>query len=206
MEGLLGVLGLAVVVFASTNVDDIFLLAAFFADPQLRARSVVLGQFLGIGALVVASAVAALASLVVPEGVPALLGVVPLVLGLRKLWELRRAGVGVESNEGDLRGAQQRAEVRTHSQVLAVAAVTVANGGDNLGVYIPLFARDPSLVPVYAIVFALMTALWCFAGHRLVANPVMGRHVRRYGHIALPIVLIALGVWILTGARVLISG
>ena len=204
MTDLLGVLGVAVVVFASTNVDDVFLLAAFFADRHLRARSVVLGQFLGIGALVAASAAAAWASLAVPEGYPAMLGVVPLALGLRKLWGLRRAGGEADPDDIDLRGAEERAERRTHSQVLAVAGVTVANGGDNLGVYIPLFARDPHLVPLYALVFAMMTALWCFAGHRLVQNRMIGDRLRRYGHVALPIVLIALGVWILAGARVLL--
>jgi cadmium resistance protein CadD (predicted permease) len=200
---LLGVLGVAVVVFASTNVDDVFLLASFFADRHLRARSVVLGQFLGIGALVAASAAAAWASLAVPEGYPAMLGAVPLALGVRKLWGLRRAG-GEAEDDIDLRGAEERAERRTHSQVLAVAGVTVANGGDNLGVYIPLFARDPRLVPLYALVFAVMTALWCFAGHRLIQNRMIGDRLRRYGHVALPIVLISLGLWILAGARVLL--
>lgn len=204
MTDLLGVLGVAVVVFASTNVDDVFLLAAFFADRHLRARSVVLGQFLGIGALVAASAAAAWASLAVPEGYPAMLGAIPLALGLRKLWGLRRAGGEADPDDSDLRGAEERAERRTHSQVLAVAGVTVANGGDNLGVYIPLFARDPHLVPLYALVFAVMTALWCFAGHRLVQNRMIGDRLRRYGHVALPIVLIALGLWILAGARVLL--
>src|SRR5687768_14137157 len=92
MADRLGVLGVAVVVFAATNVDDVFLLAAFFADRHLRARSVVLGQFLGIGALVAASAAAAWAALAVPAGYPALLGAVPLALGLRGLWGLWRAG------------------------------------------------------------------------------------------------------------------
>jgi cadmium resistance protein CadD (predicted permease) len=83
-----GVLGVAVVLFASTNVDDLVLLAAFFSDPHLRARSVVAGQFLGIGALVSFSAAAALAVMTVPEGYVAFLGVVPLTLGLRGLPEL----------------------------------------------------------------------------------------------------------------------
>jgi cadmium resistance protein CadD (predicted permease) len=196
MADLLGVLGVAVVVFASTNVDDVFLLAAFFADPHLRARSVVTGQFLGIGALVAASAAAAWASLAVPEGYPALLGAVPLALGLRSLWALRRSGGEAEEPEaGEVQAAEARAERRTHSQVLAVAGVTAANGGDNLGVYIPLFAG----------VFTAMTVLWCFAGYRLVQNRVVGAQVRRYGHLALPIVLIALGLWILSGAGVLIQ-
>jgi cadmium resistance protein CadD (predicted permease) len=206
MADLLGVLGVAVVVFASTNVDDVFLLAAFFADPHLRARSVVTGQFLGIGALVAASAAAAWASLAVPEGYPALLGAVPLALGLRSLWALRRSGGEAEEPEaGEVQAAEARAERRTHSQVLAVAGVTAANGGDNLGVYIPLFAREPRLIPLYAGVFTAMTVLWCFAGYRLVQNRVVGAQVRRYGHLALPIVLIALGLWILSGAGVLIQ-
>ena len=46
------VLGIAIVVFATTNIDDVFLLSAFFADPRLRSRAVVIGQFAGIGALV----------------------------------------------------------------------------------------------------------------------------------------------------------
>ena len=91
-------LGVAVVVFASTNMDDIFLLAAFFSDPRLSARSVVLGQFLGIGALVAASVKVAWASLAVPEGYTALLGAVPLALGLRKLWVLRRTGADVDAD------------------------------------------------------------------------------------------------------------
>ena len=190
-------------VFAFTNVDDLLLLAAFFSDPHLGARSIVLGQFLGMGALVLGSAAAAWASLAVPEGYAALLGVVPLALGLRKLWELRRGQFAAKADRSAVRAAEERAERRTHSQVLAVAVVTVANGADNLGAYIPLFTRDPQLVTVYALVFGVMTALWCFAGYRLVKNRVIGDQICRYGHVALPTVLTALGLWILAGTRVL---
>ena len=203
MTELLTTLGVAVAVFASTNVDDVLLLAAFFADPHLRARAVVLGQFLGIGALTGVSAAAAWASLVVPPGYPALLGAVPLALGFHKLWGLRRADDPPPSDR-EVHAAAARAERRTHSQVLAVAGVTVANGGDNLGVYIPLFAREPRLVPLFAVAFAAMTALWCLAGYHLVRHRRIGAQVRRYGHIVLPLVLVALGVWILAGARALL--
>jgi cadmium resistance protein CadD (predicted permease) len=203
MADLLATLGVAVVVFVSTNLDEILLLAVFFADPRMRARSVVVGQFLGIGALVAASAVAAWASLAVPEGYPALLGVVPLALGLRGAWALRRGDD--DDDDDELQAAEARAERRTHSQALAVAAVTIANGGDNLGAYIPLFARAPRLVPFYALAFAALTALWCLAALRLVRHPAVGATLRRYGHVALPVVLIVLGVWILAGARVLLS-
>jgi cadmium resistance protein CadD (predicted permease) len=57
---------LAVVVFASTNLDDLLVLSAFFAEPNAAWRTVVTGQFLGIGALVLTSVLIALAALRLP--------------------------------------------------------------------------------------------------------------------------------------------
>lgn len=204
-SSLLVVLGIAAVVFASTNVDDIFLSSAFFADPHLTTRSVLIGQLAGIGLLVAASALAALAAIAVPAEWVALLGLVPLALGIRKLWLLRRdGGDGEVSDASDMRGREHGLERRTHSEVFAVAGVTIANGGDNLSVYIPLFASDLRLIPVYAAVFAVMTAVWCAAGYALVNNRVAGQHVRQYGHIVLPFVLIALGLYVASDALVLL--
>jgi cadmium resistance protein CadD (predicted permease) len=50
VEPLLGLLGIAVVLFVSTNIDDVFVLLGFFSDPKVKFRHVVLGQYLGIGA------------------------------------------------------------------------------------------------------------------------------------------------------------
>lgn len=170
MMDLLTPIGVAVAVFAATNVDDLFLLAAFFADPSLRTRSVVEGQFLGIGVLVAISAAAASVALTVPEGYPALLGIVPLTLGLRSLVALRRKDGG----DGEQPDSAEVARRGARSQVATVAGVTIANGGDNLGVYIPLFAREPGHILVHTSVFAVMTAIWCFVGFRLIQNRVVG--------------------------------
>jgi cadmium resistance protein CadD (predicted permease) len=201
-ESSLSPIAVGVALFATTNVDDIFLLAAFFADRHLRPRSVVLGQFLGIGALTALSAAAASASLVVPEGWMALLGLVPLVLGIQKLWHLR-LGANEPTNDVEARDQEQLLERRIHSQVFAVAGVTIANGGDNLAVYIPVFATSLQAIPIFIFTFAVMTGLWCVAGFALVNNALLGQHIRRYGHILLPLVLIAIGVWILRGAGAL---
>src|SRR5690349_18227599 len=114
------VLGIGIAVFASTNIDDIFLLSAFFADRHLTTRSVVIGQFAGIAALVAASALAALAAIAVPEAWVALLGLVPLALGIRKLWLLRRdnGGEGDLAKSSELQNREHGLERRTHSQVL----------------------------------------------------------------------------------------
>jgi cadmium resistance protein CadD (predicted permease) len=195
--------GVAIVVFAATNLDDLFVIIAFLAAPVMRARAVVAGQFLGIAILVLASVAAARFAIAVPHAWIAWLGLVPLLLGLNALRGLRgawkgtaAAGGGEESSR--ILAREARAERRLHSQVLAVAGVTIANGGDNLGAYIPLFATAFDRVALYAVVFAVMTGVWCLLGHALVRSPVAGTGVRRAGHVLLPFVLIALGFHILS--------
>ena len=206
MSSLVSDLGIGIVVFASTNIDDIFLLVAFFSDRRLRHRSIVVGQYVGIGALVLVSALAALLALALPAGWVALLGVVPLLLGLSRLRALRSDPVGAEddSNEHRIQDQEHSAERKLHSQILAVASVTVANGGDNIGVYVPLFATAREAIATYVLTFAVMTGVWCALGYLLVNNKVLSGAIRRYGNAILPIVLIALGIYILSGALVLV--
>jgi cadmium resistance protein CadD (predicted permease) len=206
MDLLASSIGVGIVVFASTNIDDIFIVSAFFADPHLDRRSVVIGQFVGIGTLVLVSVLAALLAVALPAGWVALLGLVPLLLGISKLLALRHstAREAPEVEEHQLRDKEHLTERRLHSQILAIAAVTVANGGDNLGVYIPLFASTPHGIPVYVSVFAVLTALWCVLGYLLVNNRFVGSVIGRYGHRALPFVLLALGLYILAGAAALL--
>src|SRR5687767_14157349 len=138
MEGIASI-GVALAAFAAINIDDLLLVSACFADPSVRRRDIVLGQFLGIGLLVAASARAAVAALVIPEGWTAPLGAIPLGLGSQRWWTTR----------GESSPAREHArEPRARSQWLSIAAVTVANGGDNLAVYIPLFASSPRMIPV----------------------------------------------------------
>lgn len=206
MAVLFATVGLAFVAFASTNIDDIVVVSAFFAEPGMRPRSVVIGQFVGIGALVLASLIAARLALTIPEGWVSLLGLVPLVLGVRRLVALRRG-----NHRDDVGAAERRlqeeeivVESRVHSQVFAVAGVTIANGADNIAVYVPLFAASLGAIGVYFIVFACMTALWCALGYAAVNNRVVGASIRRYGPVVLPLVLVTLGFYILSGAAVLI--
>jgi len=188
-------------IFAATNIDDLFLLAVLFADPKFRRRAIVFGQFAGIGALTILSVVAALLALTAPAELTALLGILPLALGLRNLWKLRQAK---GDEEGAISLAASKAEARLHSQVLAVSAMTIATGGDNLGVCIPIFATNPSAIPNFAVVFTAMTGIWCVAGYLFTSNHLAGSLLRRWGRVLLPFVLIGIGLHILWGARRLI--
>lgn len=87
------------------------------------------------------------------------------------------------------------------TQALAVGAVTLANGGDNVAVYTPLFAtRGAGAVTLLVGVFAVMMALWLLAAHALVRHPALGPPIRRIGRYALPLVLIGLGILIVAEA------
>lgn len=183
----------AAAVFAITNIDDALILAAFFADPGFRTYEVVVGQYIGIGALVVVSASAGALAIALPQGYTALLGLAPLALGA---WRMRAL---FRPDQDDETAPPHRGRLR----MFEVAAATIAGGGDNLAAYVPMFARTPTAIPVYAAVFAVLTGLWCVIGRTLVSSPVFGRSLRIYGRRLLPFVLIALGIWVLAGARAL---
>jgi cadmium resistance protein CadD (predicted permease) len=167
-------------------------LLAFLADPKVRRGQIVAGQFIGIGILYGASVLASLLSLVIPPAYIGLLGLVPIAMGLKQVWELRNSGVD-GADQGDV-----RASTETHGNVVAVAVVTIANGGDNISIYTPLFAsRSGTDIAIIGIVFATMTFLWVAAAHWLTQHRTLGAPIRRYGHRAVPFVLIALGILIL---------
>ena len=192
MESFLALLGVSIALFVSTNVDDIFVLVAFFADAKFRTRAIVGGQYAGISILVGVSLIASLLSLVIPRAYIGLLGLGPIAIGTKRIHDLYHESH--RSNET----VEQHADVGAYGQTVTVALVTIANGGDNIAVYAPSFAvRSRYEIAVVVLVFVLMTGLWCFAAHWTVHHPKLGAPIRRYGHRAAPVVLIVLGVLIL---------
>ena len=191
---------IAIAAFASTNVDDLFLLASLFVDAELRTLSVVVGQFLGMSFLVVISILAALFAMTIPGGWICLLGLAPLLLGIHRLWKLfgRRAGSGLANeNLPDFVGKEGLRLRWGPSEVALVTLLTMANGGDNLSVYIPLFSIQRAFIPLYALIFAAMTALWCLFGYYLTSRRLFGNAVKRYGRLIMPFILIGIGLNVL---------
>ena len=83
-------------------------------------------------------------------------------------------------------------------EILSVVIVAVANGADNIGVYIPLFTGYSSWQFLLTIfVFAIMMALWCFLGERVTSFPRIRDTIQRYKHIAVPIIFVGLGIYIM---------
>jgi cadmium resistance protein CadD (predicted permease) len=192
MESFPALLGLAIVLFVSTNVDDLVVLVGFFAHPRFRARDVVAGQYLGLTVLFVLSAAGALLALVIPNTYLGLLGIFPILIGIGKLIALRDDPAATDQTP------RLDGKTASYGNIAGVALVTIANGGDNVGIYMPSFAvHSAGQIAIIAMVFVAMTATWCLLAHWMVNHPRLGAPLRRYGHIFAPIVLIGLGLLIL---------
>lgn len=177
--------------FTATNLDDIILLVLLFSrlNSHLKLGHVVSGQFLGISALVLVSLSGYLSRSVLPESWLGLLGLLPISLGSAQLIQRFQAGfVDTQNDFSDQLPALPLAGM------LGVAGLTIANGSDNIGVYLPLFASDSaSEIGITLLVFAVLTACWCQLAWWLTRAPFVATVLQRYGEALLPAVLIALG-------------
>jgi cadmium resistance protein CadD (predicted permease) len=188
---LLTALGLGVALFASTDIDDLFVLVGFFADGRFRAGNVAIGQFLGIAALIAISFIASLLALVFNPAYVGLLGLLPILMGIKRLFDLWR---GIDDDDTVVPGWRSGAA----GQILSVATVTIANGGDNISAYTPLFATQGAWqTAAVAAAMLAMTGIWLGAAHWLVNHRTIGAPIRRYGERLVPFVLLALGCYIL---------
>lgn len=205
MNGIFGAIASGVVAFIATNIDDLVILTIFFAQVPARLswQNVVGGQYLGIMALILAALPGFLGGMFISKPLIGLLGFVPIVIGVSQWFKQESAEeeeeevvhlAQVETN-GETKGAIAHL---LHPQTYSVAAVTFANGGDNIGIYVPLFASSNlvSLIMILAT-FLVMVAVWCFLAFNLARHPLVTRSLTRYGHIFVPIVFIALGIYIL---------
>ena len=192
-----GLVGKAAGLFAVTNIDDLVVLAVFFGQTAGRAGAlrVAAGQYLGFTGILAAAFAGALGAGLLPESVIPYLGLVPLFLGLRAAWTAWRHR---HDRGDDTDGDAADPVAAAGPGLLTVAGVTFANGGDNIGVYVPAFAASGTgALAVYVAVFLVLVAVWCAAGFWFARRPLVARALSRWGHIVLPIVLIGIGLAIL---------
>ncbi len=165
---------------------------AFFAKKDFPKGDVILGQFLGILSLIFISSLAYFFQFLLPNYLLGLLGIIPIIIGIKNL-----RGVYKDSKSDPVKGDDLNLP-EERLPFLQVALVTFANGGDNIGVYAPLFAglSLTELTPVTTI-FMIMTDLWCIISFKMIENRIIGGKVKKYGHIIFPFVLIVIGIFII---------
>ena len=197
MNELVTAITTGVTAFSATNIDDLVILMLFFSqvNPTFRRQHIVVGQYLGFTALVILSLFGFFGGLIVPQHWIGLLGLVPIAIGLSLL--LRR----------EKESSEVKTEIKTSDpslltsflspQICSVAAVTFANGGDNIGIYIPLFASsDVGSLLVILGVFFLLVGLLCYAAYQFTRQSAIADALTHYGNALVPFVLIGLGMFI----------
>ena len=184
----------AIAVYISTSIDYLFILLIIFSQAytQKGLRQIYFGQYLGTGILVAISLFAAYVLNFIPQDwMIGLLGLIPIYLGIR-------VAMGGEE-EAEEEEVVEKLESRGANRLFwTVALITIASGGDNLGIYIPYFTSlSVSEIVIAIVVFALSIAVLCYISYRLAKISFVSETLEKYERIIVPIVFIGLGIFIM---------
>jgi cadmium resistance protein CadD (predicted permease) len=196
----------SLVAFAATNIDDILILLLLFSqvDINFRRRHIWLGQFLGFAVIVLASLPGFFGGLFIQRELIGLLGILPLAIGVKQLIKPDHENTQIQAVTTEFKESYPDKPLLSfilsilHPHTYKVAAVTVANGGDNISIYIPLFAGQ-SLIRLGVIlgVFFLMVAVWCAIADLLSRQTAIAYILSLHGKNLVPFILIGLGLFIM---------
>jgi cadmium resistance protein CadD (predicted permease) len=201
----ISLIGIGATSFAATNIDDLFILMAFFANRRsFPTLHVVLGQYVGMGALLAIGIVGSLIALVVPNNLIGLIGIFPIAIGIKELLELRKNDDDDEEEPVTTKQPSQRSKWIAYLPFLTVAAVTFS-GGEEIGIYASVFAINNETSEIVVIILVVMglTGVWCGVASYLVNHSFLAVRFRRIASKILPFVLIGLGLYIMAEAFLL---
>lgn len=188
-------IGTACLTFAVTNIDDAFVLVTFFAESArnkaLTPLKITTGQFLGFTIVIIISMIGFGVSLVLPSEPIGFLGLLPILLGVWKSLDIMIPSPDVgslvtDSTKSD--GIQG---------IFKVAAITVMNGGDNIGTYIPLFSQVKGAeIAMYNVVYYILLGVWCLIGFLVMKEKHVLRVAEKYVGVLIPFLYTGLGAYI----------
>ncbi|HGQ1848027.1 TPA: CadD family cadmium resistance transporter [Streptococcus pneumoniae] len=185
----------AIGVYISTSIDYLIILIILFAQLSQNKQKwhIYAGQYLGTGLLVGASLVAAYVVNFVPEEwMVGLLGLIPIYLGIRF------AIVGEDAEEEEEEIIERLEQSKANQLFWTVTLLTIASGGDNLGIYIPYFASLAwSQTLVALLVFVIGIIIFCEISRVLSSIPLIFETIEKYERIIVPLVFILLGLYIM---------
>ncbi|TVV64436.1 CadD family cadmium resistance transporter, partial [Streptococcus pneumoniae] len=185
----------AIGVYISTSIDYLIILIILFAQLSQNKQKwhIYAGQYLGTGLLVGASLVAAYVVNFVPEEwMVGLLGLIPIYLGIRF------AILGEDAEEEEEEIIERLEQSKANQLFWTVTLLTIASGGDNLGIYIPYFASlDWSQTLVALLVFVIGIIIFCEISRVLSSIPLIFETIEKYERIIVPLVFILLGLYIM---------
>jgi cadmium resistance transport/sequestration family protein len=205
MNGLISAIGTGLVAFSATNFDDIVILLLFFSqiNAYFRPRHIVVGQYLGFTILIILSLPGFFGRLIIPQNWIGLLGLLPIAIGINSLVNQEEDSskeVIAETTQPEASSISSFFSPQTYS----VAAVTIANGSDNVSVYVPLFASSNlgSFLVIISL-FLILLGVWCYGAYKLSHQKTIADILTRYGNNLIPFVLMGLGAFIVLKSEAL---
>ncbi|MBD2446250.1 cadmium resistance transporter [Nostoc sp. FACHB-152] len=200
MNEIITAISTGVVAFISTNIDDIAILLLFFSqiNAHFRPQHIFFGQYLGFIVLVVLSLSGLLGGFVLGANWIGLLGLIPIAIGISSLVNHEDDDIEELVVETMPSSEELGANFIIAPQTYTVAAVTIANGGDNISIYIPLFASS-NLTSFWVIigVFFLLLGVLCYTAYKLTHQQAIADAITRYISNFVPFILICLGAFII---------
>ncbi|MBS5919564.1 MAG: cadmium resistance transporter [Varibaculum cambriense] len=190
----------ALVLFVATNIDHLALLALWFVHGQNRPGTtarICAGQYVGFGVILAVTVVlSAISGLVIPQEYLRFLGLIPLALGIKAaIGEIRERLSAEEDDDEDEGEAQLKGK---KVSVGAVALVTMANGGDEVAAYLPVFALSTWWqIALFCAVFLALAGVLLALARFITGRMGLAEVLERFEAIIFPSVLILLGVLIL---------
>jgi len=179
----------SIIAFAATNIGDLIVLMLFFADQRFQPWQVVLGQYLGVSAVIGLCLLGAGPASHLPHMLIRALGIVPIAVGLHKLL----------SRPMDEEQKRVPRKSSSAAKVFAVAGISFADCSDDLAVFTPLYVRSRAGEKVLiTLVFLVLIGAWCGVARFLTRNRTLGTRIRRIGDLIAPYALIGLGLFIMS--------
>jgi len=212
MDWLIETIKIGLAAAVATTFDDNIYLTGFFSEVNrtFRPKHVVVGELIGFTALISISLVGFLIGLAISSDWIGLLGILPILIGLNNL---RLLIVNKKDDSAKDKSTNLKQNARFHGfdsrerslwdviqdrQAYKVSAVTISNRGNNLGIYIPLFASSSlkSLAVIIPICY-LIVCTWLFMSYHLTRTPGIALVLSRYASKLFPFVLMWLGLRII---------
>ncbi|KAM0712290.1 hypothetical protein Q7P37_011384 [Cladosporium fusiforme] len=195
----LNALGTACSSFFITNIDDLFILVTFFAEAAsgkstLTPFTITLGQYVGFTVILVVSMIGFAATIVLPTEPIGFLGFLPMLLGFWSLLDLL-----IQDDDDD---DEVEVGIGGWKAISKVATITVINGGDNIGTYIPLFSQAKSAdMAVYLVTYYVLLGVLCFFAWLVMQQKDILDIAEKYAQVLVPVLYMGLGLFILIGSE-----
>ena len=118
------------------------------------------------------------------------LGLLPISLGVWKVMGL--IFKDMDAPQGKV------GNTTTIKAILKVASVTIMNGGDNIGTYIPLFSQAKGAeIAVYVVCYYILLGIWILSAWIIMRERHILYLAQRYARRLVPFLYIGLGIFII---------